>query len=250
MKPRMRVLAGWFLIVLFTLILAYLLMNQSIWRSVLERLFPSEPSVIYPRADLFDLVIEHLILVIASSVLAVVVGMTVGLFTTRPMGKDFLPTVNSLVSLAQTFPPVAVLALAVPFLGFGFQPTVIALFLYSVLPILRNSISGIESVPHELIEAAKGMGMSSAQVLSKVELPLALPIIVAGIRISVVINVGTATLGAVVGAGGLGTPIVSGLVNQNPAYVLEGATAAALLAFTIDRILAQAETSLAAEARE
>ncbi len=86
--------------------------------------------------------------------------------------------------------------------------------------------------------------------MSKVELPLALPIIVAGIRISVVINVGTATLGAVVGAGGLGTPIVSGLVNQNPAYVLEGATAAALLAFTIDRILAQAETSLAAEARE
>ena len=237
MTQRMRIITKWTSLGLLLLFLAYLFMNMNIWRYLLQLLFPSESSVIYPRATLFDLAKEHTILVAASSILAVAAGLGAGLFATRPAGRDFLPTINSLVSLAQTFPPVAVLALAVPFLGFGFQPTVIALFLYSVLPVLRNTISGIESVAPEMTEAAQGMGMSSAQVLYRVELPLALPVVLAGIRTSVVINVGTATLGAVAGAGGLGAPIISGLVNQNPAYILEGAAAAALLALTIDRIL-------------
>ncbi len=151
---------------------------------------------------------------------------------------------NDISSLAQTIPPIAVLALAVPFIGFGFKPTVLALFLYSILPIIRNSIAGIESVPPTLIEAATGMGMTRAQVLIKIELPISLRVIMAGIRTSVVINVGTATVGAVVGAGGLGTPIISGLVRENPAFVLEGAIAAALLAFIMDQYLAKAEQSL------
>jgi osmoprotectant transport system permease protein len=187
---------------------------------------------------------EHMVLVFFSSLAATLIGVAVSIAVTRPAGRDFLNLVNDISSLAKTIPPVAVLALAVPFIGFGFKPTVLALFLYSILPVIRNSIAGLESVSGGLLEAARGMGMTRAQVLLKVELPLALRVIMAGVRTSVVINVGTATVGAVVGAGGLGTPIISGLVRENPAFVLEGAIAAALLAFLLDQYLARAEQSL------
>jgi osmoprotectant transport system permease protein len=144
-------------------------------------------------------------------------------------------------SLAQTVPPVAVLALAVPFIGFGVKPALVALCLYSVLPVLRNTIAGLESVPAPVLEAAAGTGMTGPQVLLRVELPLAFRVIMAGIRTSVVVNVGTATVGAIVGAGGLGTPIVAGLVRENPAFVLQGAVSAALLAIFLDQLLARAE---------
>ena len=132
---------------------------------------------------------------------------------------------------------MAVLALAVPLVGFGFRPTVLALFLYGILPVLTNTIAGLEGVPAETLEAAEGMGMTPWQVLTRVQAPLALPVILAGVRTSVVINVGTATVGAVIGAGGLGTAIVAGLVRENPSFVLQGALGAALLALLLDRAL-------------
>jgi osmoprotectant transport system permease protein len=222
----------------------FLITNMGIWQKALSMLFPAETEVIYPRANLLELLKEHILLVLASSVAATFAGVCVGLFVTRPIGRDFLGVVNDLSSLAQTIPPVAVLALAVPFIGFGFKPTVLALFLYSILPIIRNTISGLESVSPLLIEAAYGMGMKRGQILFRVELPLSLKVIMAGVRTSVVINVGTATVGAVVGAGGLGTPIISGLVRENPAFVLEGALSAALLAFLLDQIIAKTEIYL------
>ncbi len=211
---------------------------------LLAFIFPGETVVIYPRAGLPGLLGEHLLLVLFSSLAAVGIGVAVGVFVTRPAGREYLHLVNDLSSLAQTIPPVAVLALAVPFIGFGFKPTVLALFLYSILPIIRNSVAGIETISPYLIEAARGMGMTRLQVLLKIELPLALRVIMAGIRTSVVINVGTATVGAVVGAGGLGTPIISGLVRENPAFVIEGAVAAALLAFLMDQYLGRIEQGL------
>ncbi len=152
--------------------------------------------------------------------------------------------VGDLSSLGQTIPPVAVLALAVPVLGFGFEPTVVALVLYSILPVIRNTIAGIESVSPDLLEAARGIGMTRMQILREVSLPLALPVIMAGIRISIVVNIGTATIGAVVGAGGLGSIIISGLVRENPAFVLQGAVCAALFALLVDFLLAQTEKTL------
>ena len=142
------------------------------------------------------------------------------------------------------FPPVAILALAVPFLGFGFKPALLALFLYSLLPIIRNTLAGIESVPQEIVEAAFGIGMTRLQILTKIELPLSFRVIMAGVRTSVVINVGTATIGAVVGAGGLGVPIISGLVRENPAFLIEGGITSAFLAIVLDRILAKTEENL------
>jgi osmoprotectant transport system permease protein len=220
---------------------AFLVADRQVWRLALGALFPSERELLYPRAGLPALFGEHLLLVIVSSGAAALVGTVLGISVTRPSGRDFLPVASDLSSFAQTIPPVAVLALAVPFIGFGLKPALLALFLYSVLPVLRNTIAGLESVPAHVLEAAEGMGMTRGQALRRVELPLAFRVIMAGIRTSVVINVGTATVGAIAGAGGFGSPIVAGLVRENPAFVLEGAVSAALLAFFLDQLLAWVE---------
>jgi osmoprotectant transport system permease protein len=172
-----------------------------------------------------------------SSFLSICAGVALGVFVTRRPGRDFLPVVNSLVSIGQTFPPVAVLALAVPAVGFGAEPTIIALFLYGLLPIVRNTITGLQSVAPEVGESATGMGMTEWQRLWWVEFPLALPVIMAGIKISVVINIGTATIGATIGAGGLGAPIITGLASDNPAFILQGSVLAALFAIIADFVL-------------
>jgi osmoprotectant transport system permease protein len=208
---------------------------------LLRLMFPTRKEVLYPRAGLPLLLGEHLVIVLVSSVGAAVIGTCIGIFATRPSGAPYRGLLSDLASLAQTLPPVAVLALAVPLMGFGFKPTILALFLYSILPVLRNSIAGLEQVSPELKGAAVGMGMTGMQILMKVEIPLALRVMFGGIRTSIVINVGTATVGAVVGAGGLGAPIISGLVRENPAFVLQGALAAGFLAFLIDQYLAGAE---------
>ncbi|MDD5683521.1 MAG: ABC transporter permease [Thermotogaceae bacterium] len=245
-EKKSRVIS-WIILGIFLLAFILLISNMALWESFLRWLFPEEREVLHPRGTLLELVGEHLWMVIVSSGLATVIGISIGVLVTRPLGRQYLPLVSNLSSLGQTFPPVAVLALAVPLLGFGFKPTVAALLLYGLLPIVRNTITGIENIPSEVREAAYGMGMSSWQVLFKIELPLALKVIMSGIRISVVINIGTATVGATIGAGGLGSPITAGLVSENPAFILEGAIPAALLAFSADALLGNIEKSISSE---
>jgi len=218
-------------------VFTYLTLSREAWRTVMSWLFPSLDRLVYGLAPFTQLVAEHTLLVLVSSGLATIIGLLVGVGVTRASGRDFLPAVNALASIGQTFPPVAVLAIAVPAVGFGFEPTFIALFLYGILPIIRNTITGIDSVPGNIIEAARGMGMTPFQVLRKVEVPLAMPVILTGIRISTVINVGTATLGATIGAGGLGRPIIAGLIGENPAFIIEGAVLVGLFAIIVDSIL-------------
>jgi osmoprotectant transport system permease protein len=239
----MKKAQGWiFTFILIGLFIA-LISNMDLWRIMLEKIFPELKNVIYPRASLLKLVGEHMLLVSISSGLSIIIGVSLGILVTRRFGEQFSDLVNSLATLGQTFPPVAVLMLAVPMFGFGAEPTIFALFLYGLLPVLRNTISGLEGVSKQLLQAATGMGMNGVQCLVMVELPLAMRVIIAGIRTSVVINVGTAAVGATIGAGGLGSPIVSGLVNRNTAFILEGAIPAALLAFILDRIFGQIEAS-------
>ncbi len=228
-----------FLLILLSILLL-LTFNMQVWKFILHFLFPQTKQIIYPRATVLVLMTEHLKLVLISTLLALITGISLGIFVTREAGKDFLTVVSDLTALGQTFPPVAILALAIPIFGFGAKPTIIALFLYSILPVLRNTITGLNNIPPEIIDAATGLGYSPLQRLFKIELPIAFPIIMTGIRVSTVINIGTATLGAVVGAGGLGTPIIAGLVRNNPSFVMEGALAAALLAITADQLLARA----------
>lgn len=206
----------------------------SLWDPIAGFLFPGEAEPVYGRASMLRLVGEHLLLVGVSAAAALVAGLAIGIGVTRPAGRRFLPLAQDVSSLAQTLPPVAVLALAVPLLGFGFEPTVLALFLYSILPIIKNTIAGISGIDPVVLEAADGMGMSLAGRLWSVELPLALPVILAGARTSIVINVGTATIGSTIGAGGLGRIIVAGLVRDNYAWTFTGALTAAVLALLLD----------------
>jgi len=217
-----------------TLIFVIMVSNTFLFRSLLEFIFNKQKNLIYTRQSMISLVGEHLKLVTISSLIAIAIGITVGIVVTRSFGQKFLPLVNELTSLGQTFPPVAILALSVPILGFGFKPTILALVIYSILPIVENTISGIESISDSVLDSSKGVGMSKFQTLYKIEIPLSFDIILAGIRTSVIINIGTATVGATIGAGGLGKPIISGLVNQNSSYLLHGAVTAAFLAFIID----------------
>ncbi|MCD8513263.1 MAG: ABC transporter permease, partial [Nitrincola sp.] len=140
-------------------------------------------------------------------------------------------------SIGQTFPPIAVLALSVPLLGFGALPTILALTLYGLLPIVRNTLAGLQGVDSAVIQSAKGMGMSSIQILWQVELPLASTVIMSGIRTSITINIATAAIGSTIGATTLGDPVISGLVNGNTAYVVQGAILIGLLALATDSFL-------------
>jgi osmoprotectant transport system permease protein len=149
-----------------------------------------------------------------------------------------------LVNIGQTFPPVAVLAVAVPLVGFGEAPTLIALFAYGLLPIFENTIAGLQSCPAAVIEAADGMGMSGRERLFAVELPLAMPLILEGVRLSLVINVGTATIGSTVAAKGLGEVIIAGLLSDNTAFILQGGLVTALMAILLYDAMAALERHL------
>lgn len=219
-----------------------------LWAALLHALFPDERRVLF-QEPMLELIGEHVAMVALSSMLAVGAGVALGVFVTRPAGADFLDVVTDFVNLGQTFPPVAVFTLAVPLLGYGFEPAVLALTLYSILPVLQNTIAGLRGLPENVLESARGMGMQPRQVLRRVELPLALPVILTGVRVAVVINVATATIGAIAGAGGLGAPIISGLTNQDPAVTLQGAILAAALALIADAYLAAAERALGPRVR-
>lgn len=198
-------------------------------------LFPQLPRPVYQQESFVALTLAHFWLVGVSSVLAIAVGLGAGILVTRPWGREFRPLVETIAAVGQTFPPVAVLAIAVPVMGFGREPAVIALILYGVLPVLQGTLAGFAAVPESVQSVAKGMGMSNLQRLVRVELPLAAPVIIAGVRTSVIVNIGTATIASTVGASTLGSPIIIGLSGFNTAYVLQGAILVALAAIIVDR---------------
>lgn len=197
---------------------------------------PDAKEVVYHRASLASLLGHHLLVVSVAALITIVGGMLAAIAVTRERGRDFLPLVAQVASLGQTFPPVAVLALAVPALGFGTLPIIVALVLYGTLPIVRNTLGGLQEVDKEVKSSAIAMGMTPWQVLRQVELPLAAPVILAGVRTSITINISTAAIGATVGARNLGDPIIAGIVNGNMAYIVQGALTIALLALTVDSL--------------
>lgn len=226
------------------LFFAALLLRMDALGPVLRRAFPGVEPVIYQRGSFLSLFLSHLGLVAAASLAATLVGISLAIFVTRPAGRDFRAMVNAVATIGQTFPPTAVLAIAVPIVGFGARPTMIALLLYGLLPIIENAIVGLEGVPHGVREAAEGLGLTPWQRLRDVDLPLAAPVILAGIRISVTIAIGTATIGSTVGALTLGTPIFNGLVANKLPFVLEGAVLVALFAILTDMLFARLERRL------
>ncbi|TVQ65784.1 MAG: ABC transporter permease [Oceanospirillales bacterium] len=214
------------------------------FEELFRQVAPNQRQVIYTRDSFFALLLNHLSLVGIAAIISILLGVSSAIFVTRSYGKDFLPLVSQIASMGQTFPPIAVLALSVPLLGFGALPTILALSLYGLLPIVRNTLAGIQGVDSAVIESARGMGMSSFQVLRQVELPLASTVILSGIRTSVTINIATAAIGSTIGASTLGDPVISGLVNGNTAYVIQGAILIGLLALSTDSLLDRLQNRL------
>jgi len=214
--------------------LAALTLGMPALKPLFAAAFPALDRPLYEQDSFAALLGAHVAIVAASSAVAALLGVAGGLWVTRPAGREFRPMVEALVATAQTVPPVAVLAIAVPLIGFGEAPALIALALYGLLPILRGTIAGIESVPAEVLDAATGAGLSAPQRLWSIELPLAAPVLLAGLRTSVIINIGTAAVASTVGARTLGSPIIVGLSGFNTAYVLQGALVLGLLAVSVD----------------
>jgi len=241
--------AGFMLrLVLFAALLAFLLLPQT-FAPLFAPLNEYGAPAIYDQGSLPTLAAWHLATVLAAALASTVIAVALGIFVTRPAGAAFLPLSRTLVNIGQTFPPVAVLAVAVPLVGFGQLPTLIALFAYGLLPIFENTIAGLESVPPTVREAADGMGMSPGERLRQVELPLALPLIMEGVRLSLVISVGTATIGSTVAARGLGEVIIAGLLSNNTAFVLQGGLVTGLMAILLYDAMRVLESRLIPAAR-
>jgi len=185
---------------------------------------------IYDQGNLLTLTLAHLGTVCLAAAASTLIAVALAILVTRQSGRAFLPLSRTLVNIGQTFPPVAVLAITVPLVGFGEIPTLIALFAYGLLPIFENTLVGLQTLPPAVTEAADGMGLSARERLFSVELPLAMPLILEGIRLSLVINVGTATIGSTVAAKGLGEVIIAGLLSNNTAFILQGGLVTALMA--------------------
>jgi len=218
---------------LLSVLLLLLLLFPKEFEGFLGRYFLSK----FPegsRTPLSQLFIEHMEMVVISSALAISSGIFLGIFLTTKVGAPFKDSLLKLVSLGQTFPSAALLALVVPVVGYGLKGALIALYLYALMPIVYNVVVGIEEVPESVVEAAKGMGMSEAEIYRKVKIPLAMNAILGGIRTSTVINISAATLAAAAGAGGLGVLVVNGVRTFDMILILMGSIPVTLLAVIVE----------------
>ena len=194
------------------------------------------------RGDLWGHTLRHLWLVVISLAAGLLVAVPLGLALERT--RRVAEGVIRGVGLLQTIPSIALLAFMLPVFGIGVMPAVAALFLYSLLPMVRNTYAGVRDADPVAVASAHALGMTSWQLLLHVRLPIAAPVIMAGVRTAAVINVGTATLAAFIGAGGLGDPIVTGLTLADTRMVLSGAVPAAVLALAVDTVLGRIERAV------
>ena len=204
--------------------------EQNLWHFVVEQ-----------HDKLLSQIVQHLGLTFLSLLLAIVIGVPLGILISRH--KKFASTVLGIAGILQTVPSIALLGFMIPLFGIGATPAIVALLIYALLPIIRNTYTGITGVSQIVVEAATALGMNSRQRLLKVELPLGLPVIIAGIRTAAVINVGVATLASFVAAGGLGEFIFGGISLNNANMILAGAIPAAVLAILLDQTIALLQRS-------
>ncbi|MGP4040802.1 ABC transporter permease [Gracilibacillus sp. D59] len=184
---------------------------------------------------LLELTIEHILMVIYGITLALVIGIPLGIIAAR--FERLAPFIISLTNILQLIPSLAMLAILMLYFGLGFQTMVIGLFLYSLMPIVRNTYVGIREVDDSIMEAGKGSGMTPFQLLAKVQFPLSIPFVLAGLRVASVIAIAVACIGPYIGAEGLGKEIISGISLQSEVKIYAGAIPATLLAIVADLAL-------------
>lgn len=194
-----------------------------------------------------DWVLQHLSIVLVANSLAAVIGISIGIFIAGEGKKNIADTVIYFVSILMTIPSLALYGILMGILSLvslpsiGFLPVVIALVLYGLLPIVRNTYTAIRGVDPAMIEAGRGMGMSTGQILRKVKIPLAIPVIMAGLRQAIVMNIGIAAIGSYIGAGGLGQPIFRGIANYRTDLIVVGAVFVSILAILFDLLMGRLE---------
>lgn len=196
------------------------------------------------RTQITERFIEHLQLVAVSTVLVILIAVPLGIVLTRPVARRFTPVALAVANMGQAIPSIGVLVLLAMVWGVGFRQAIIALVAYALLPVLRNTMVGLTQVDRALIDASRGMGLTRFQVLRMIELPLAVPVILAGIRVALILNVGVATLAVFTNAGGLGDFIETGIILNRMTVLLAGSVLAALLGLTIDWLAEVAERTL------
>lgn len=200
--------------------------------------------ILYYQEDIVYLARQHMVLVASSGGAAILVGIPVGIWLSRPSMEKYAETVMQVFNIGTTIPTLAVIALSMTLLGIGFLPAFFGLFVASLLPIVRNTYAGLLAVPGHLKEAATGMGMTAGQILWKVELPNALFVMFSGIRTALAINVGTTPLAFLIGGGGLGELIFTGIDLMDTGMLLAGAVPTALLAVAVDFLMGQGQLRL------
>jgi osmoprotectant transport system permease protein len=178
--------------------------------------------------------IEHLQLTGVSTFFVIAIAVPLGVLVTRPRTRRLAPAVLAVANVGQAIPSIGILVLLAITVGIGFEPAIYALVLYAVLPVLRNTMVGLDQVDPTLIESGRGMGLTTRQVLVRIELPLSVPVMLAGIRTALIINVGTAALATFIGAGGLGWIINQGNIHGRTPVLLTGSVLAAVVALTLD----------------
>ncbi len=218
--------------------LLVVLIGLTIWITSLDKIGIYD---VFTWADLLNCAGAHLEMVLMAELIAISIGVPLGILITRPGFRKLTTPVIGGANVGQTIPSLAVIAIMAPLLGFGLQSAVVALFIYGLLPILRNTYAGINNINPAIVEAARGMGMTRGQIARKIELPLALPVIMAGIRVSTIITVGTAELAVLVGGAGLGRITLTGVFAQEALLILQGAAPTAAMAITLGFILERIE---------
>ena len=188
------------------------------------------------RSDMIvDAFLQHILLSFTALIIGLAIALPVGMLVARY--RRFAEPIIGVAAVLQTIPSLALFGILVPLIGIGSKTALVALVIYALLPIVRNTYAGLTGVDESIVEAGRGMGMTPNQILKKIEIPTALPVIMAGIRTATVLTVGIATLATFVGAGGLGDVIYRGLQSYNNSLVLAGALPVALLAIAFDFIL-------------
>ncbi len=223
-------------VVLITILAA--LIGLTVWITSLDKIGVYD---VFSWSDLLTDAKAHLQMVLVAELLAIVIAVPLAILVTRPRFRRLATPVIFGGNVGQTLPSLAVIAIMAPLLGFGLNSAIVALTIYGLLPVLRNSYVGINNIQPAIVEAARGMGMTRGQIARKVELPLALPVIMAGIRISTVITVGTAELAVLVGGKGLGRITLTGVLSRQPLLILQGAAPTAAMAIILGFILENIE---------
>jgi osmoprotectant transport system permease protein len=206
--------------------------------------FVTGKGVFTERDPLPALALQHVLLSFGSALASFAIAFPLGLYASGPTKARARDLIERAATFGETFPTAALIALLVPSLGYGYAPVALALVAYGALPILRNTLSGLDGASADAIDAARGLGMTDAQALLRVRLPGAAPLILEGVRVALVIDVAAATIGAAVGSGGFGVPIVSGLRSFDALLVLKGALPVAFLALAADGLVKELAASL------